>query len=324
MHPVCIEWEYRIREMLASTLQFDVEIGTSQACNNSEPPVLATEHWNQTNGAAFQPDGGLPGAAHLTHYTVDYRVWGEGEPIVLIPGLAGGMGLLGPLAKLLARRHKVITYQLRGEDDCFAIRRRFGLLDLVDDLREFLDGMRLESPTLLGVSFGGAVALEFAARYPGRLGRLAVQGTGCQFTPGMLQKIANTVLNRFPLPADNPFVNQFFNLLFGQAPEAGPLVDFVNKQIWSTDQSVMAHRLNMIESFNVQAKFDAIRARTLVLAGEKDVLVPRRNLQALCNGLPDAEFARIPKAGHLAFVTHAEEVAGHVEQFLASEVELVA
>lgn len=286
--------------------------------------MLATEQWNQTLGASFQPEGGLSGAAHLTHYTVDYRVWGDGEPIVLVPGLAGGMGLLGPLAKLLSRRHKVITYQLRGEDDCFAIRRPFGLLDLVDDLREFLDVMQLESPTLMGVSFGGAIGLEFAARFPGRLGRLVVQGTGCQFTPGMLQKIANTVLNRFLLPADNPFVNQFFNLLFGQPPEAGPMVDFVNKQIWSTDQSVMAHRLALIETFNVQAKFDAIRARTLVLSGEKDVLVPQRNLRALCNGLQDAEFARIPRAGHLAFVTHAADVAGHVQQFLASEVELVA
>ena len=55
---------------------------------------------------------------------------------------------------------------------------RFALRDLVDDLREFLDWLCLESPALLGVSFGGVLALEFAARYPGRLQALAVQGAG--------------------------------------------------------------------------------------------------------------------------------------------------
>src|SRR4051812_7526876 len=92
--------------------------------------VLVTENWLESTGAAFAPRGGFAGAAHLTHYTVDYRVWGEGDPIVLIPGLAGGMGLLGPLAKILSQNHKVITYELRGEDNCFAIRRPFGLTDL--------------------------------------------------------------------------------------------------------------------------------------------------------------------------------------------------
>src|SRR6266404_4451345 len=162
--------------------------------------VLLTDCWLRSTGATFTPEGGFSGAAHLTNYTVDYRIWGEGEPIVLVPGLAGGMGLLGPLARLLARSHKVICYQLRGEDNCFAIRRPFNLNDLVFDLREFLDTLGVETPALFGVSFGGAIALEFAARYPGRIGNLIVQGAGSRFLPGMLQQITGTVLNRFPLP----------------------------------------------------------------------------------------------------------------------------
>jgi pimeloyl-ACP methyl ester carboxylesterase len=279
--------------------------------------VQATDIWLRTTGATFAPEGGIASAAHLTNYTVDYRIWGEGEPIVLVPGLAGGMGLLGPLARLLASRHKVICYQLRGEDNCFAIRRPFDLQDLVLDLREFLDSLGLETPTLFGVSFGGAIGLEFAARYPGRIGNLIVQGAGSRFMPGMLQQIAGTVLNRFPLPFDNPFVNQFFNLLFGRPEQAGPLLDFVTQQIWSTDQSVMAHRFQLIESFNMRDKLPAVRVPALVLAGERDVLVPQRNLRELCNGLPNGQFVRVPQAGHLAFVTHAEQVAERVGAFLS-------
>ena len=41
------------------------------------------------------PTSGQSGCAQLTHYTVSYREWGEGPPLILIPGLAGGYGLLG-------------------------------------------------------------------------------------------------------------------------------------------------------------------------------------------------------------------------------------
>src|SRR5205823_2785495 len=130
--------------------------------------VKVSTEWLASSGAEFSAGIGRSGFAHLKHYTAEYRVWGDGPPLVLVPGLAGGFELLGPLARLLARRFQVISYQLRGEDDCFALRRRFGMADLVEDLAEFLDWHCLESPAVMGVSFGGVVALEFAARFPRR------------------------------------------------------------------------------------------------------------------------------------------------------------
>src|SRR5204862_7158542 len=132
-----------------------------------------------------------------------------------------------PLARVLARDFQVISYQLRGEDDCFALRRRFDLGDLVEDLNELLDWFGLERPALMGVSFGGVLALELAIRRPGRMRALALQGVGPRFEPGLLQQVAGTVLSRYALPTDNPFAHQFFNLLFGGRQKPGPLVDFV-------------------------------------------------------------------------------------------------
>src|SRR5437868_4013655 len=123
-----------------------------------ETTVKASTDWLAASGAAFSPGAGRSGYAQLKHYTARYCEWGEGEPLVLVPGMAGGFELFGPLARLLARDFRVISYQLRGEDDCFALRRRFKLVDLVDDLREFLDWMGLESPPVLGISFGGVLA----------------------------------------------------------------------------------------------------------------------------------------------------------------------
>jgi pimeloyl-ACP methyl ester carboxylesterase len=252
----------------------------------------------------------------LQHYSVDYREWGDGPPLILVPGLAGGFELLGPLARLLAPHYRVISYQLRGEDDCFALRRPFGLGDLAADLAEFIDWHCLERPSVMGVSFGGILALEFAARFPNRLQNLVVQGVGARFERGLLQRVAGLVLARFPLPADNPFINQFFNLLFGGRQRPGPLFEFVTSKCWQTDQSVMAHRFRLVEQFRMDERLDRIRVPSLVLAGDRDLLVSENSLRALGEGIPRARLVRLPGCGHLAFVTQPARVANEVHRFL--------
>ena len=278
--------------------------------------MKASIDWLESTAASFRATGGIPGCVHLTNYTVDYCEWGSGPPLVLVPGLAGGYELLGPLAKNLARDFRVISYQLRGEDNCFALRRRFERHDLVADLAEFLDCLCLEKPTLMGVSFGGVLALEFAARYPHRLKDLIVQGAGSRYERGLLQQVAGTVLSRFPLPADNPFINQFFNLLFGGATKKDALFDFVTQQIWQTDQSMMAYRFQLLENFNMAGRLHRIKVPTLILGGARDVLVSQRALAELADGIEHGQVKRLPNCGHLAFVTNPTLVAEKVRRFL--------
>jgi pimeloyl-ACP methyl ester carboxylesterase len=247
---------------------------------------------------------------------VDYYEYGSGPPIVLVPGLAGGVDLLGPLARTLSRQFKVVSYQLRGEDNCFALRRPFGLTDLVKDLAEFLDWMCLEKPVVFGLSFGGTIALEFAARHPHRLSHLVLQGTGARLERGLLPMVAGTVLNRYPLPADSPFVNQFFNLFFGCAQRKDNRFDFVTRQCWQTDQSVMAHRFRLVEGFDMEPRLGRIRVPTLILAGERDVMVSAKGLDELRAGIPHACVQSLPNCGHLAFVTDPDLVAQQVSGFL--------
>jgi pimeloyl-ACP methyl ester carboxylesterase len=278
--------------------------------------VQASLDWLMGSGAEFSPGVGFSGFAHLTHYTARYCIWGDGPPLVLVPGLAGGFELLGPLARLLARDFQVISYQLRGEDDCFALRRRFELADLVADLREFLDWFGLERPPVLGVSFGGVLALELAMRWPNRLQALITQGVGARFERGLLQQVAGWVLSRYPLPSDSPFVNQFFNLLFGARQEPGPLFEFVTRQCWQTDQSVMTHRFHLVESFDPGPRLDCVRVPTLIMAGDRDLLVSPQSLGDLVHGIRNARRVDLSACGHLAFVTQPERVADLVKRFL--------
>jgi 3-oxoadipate enol-lactonase len=233
--------------------------------------------------------------------------------------LAGGFELLGPLARLLADNFRVISYQLRGEDDVFALRQRFGLQDLVSDLAEFLDWHCLERPAIFGVSFGGVLGLEFAARFPNRLQNLVIQGSGARYERGLLQRVAGAILSRYPLPSDNAFVNQFFNLLFGRRQKPGPLFHFVTRQCWQTDQAVISHRIHMVEKFDMTGKLDRIQVPTLVMVGDRDWLVSDRSLSYLQQGISGMKLVRLPRSGHLAFMTHPQRVAQEVTSFLLSK-----
>jgi pimeloyl-ACP methyl ester carboxylesterase len=249
-------------------------------------------------------------SAVLNSYTARYQVWGQGRPLVLVPGLAGGVSLVAPLAERLALKgFQVFAYQLRGEDDCFALRRRFGMKDLVDDLHEFLAELYLEQPLLMGVSFGGQIALSYAARAPQRLAGVIVQGVNVRFEKSLLRQVAGQVLFRFPLPANSPFINQFFNLLFGGRPASRFLADFVTRLSWQTDQSVIAHRFRLAEQTDLSDLLPALRLPVLLIKGARDLLMSEAGLDEMTQRLPHAVAKELPGAGHLAFVTHSEPIA---------------
>jgi len=241
---------------------------------------------------------------------------GRGEPIVLVPGLAGGWRLMAPLAQLLARRNEVILYSLRGDCNPFAGPRATSIADLAGDLLEVLDLLRLERPAVCGLSFGGAIALELTVEHPRRIGRLILQGIAGQFRPNLGSKIARRVLERFPLPSDNQFVNQFFNLLHGGRPESGSLADFVVRRCWETDQGLMAQRIRALETFDVSDRLWRVDAPTLVLAGTRDVIVPHDRQRALAEAIPGARFESLDGAGHIAFLTHGDDLARHLTGLL--------
>src|SRR5205807_6273297 len=132
------------------------------------------------------------------------------------------------------------------------------------------------------------LALEYAARRPHGLSALVVQGAGARFERGLLEQVAGAVLARYPLPADNPFVNQFFNLLFGGRQRPGPLFEFVTRQCWQTDQSVMAHRFRLAERFCLDDRLHRIRVPSLILTGERDLLVSPESRDALHRGIENS------------------------------------
>jgi pimeloyl-ACP methyl ester carboxylesterase len=252
---------------------------------------------------------------------VDLLRLGHGDPLVLVPGLAGSWKLVLPLARSLARHFQVFVYGLRGDRfPCGGFGDELGRVSDIgehaNDLACLIEKLDLDCPAVLGVSFGAAIALEFAAEHPQRLGALILHGAESRFRTSLGSIIARRVLERFPLPSDNRFVNQFFNLLYGTKPEPGPLIDFVVDRIWETDQSVMAQRLAQLETFDVSDRLWRIDAPTLIVAGGRDAIVPPARQRALADAIAGARFQVVENAGHIGFLTHQAEFVRNVERHL--------
>lgn len=274
---------------------------------------------DRTWHAGLQPDRSA--AFRLGGEWVDVLRVGNGQPLVLIPGLAGGWKLVSPLARSLGRHFEVFVIGLRGDRDAWHADQDPSLLsaDLggyAADVKDMIGRLGLESPAVMGVSFGGAIALELATRYPFCLDSLILSGVEAKFHPSVGSVIARRVLERYPLPCDSPFVNQFFHLLYGCKPEPGPMVEFVVQSIWETSQKVMARRLAQLEAFDVSDRLWRVDVPTLVLAGGRDVIVPPARQRQLAESIAGARCEVLPDAGHVGFLTHRPDFVQAVRSHL--------
>ena len=116
----------------------------------------------------------LPGRLRLA-----YRDWGgEGQPVVLLHGLASSYRIWDLMAPLLARSHRVVALDQRGHGRSERPDGAFDFATYVADLGAFMDGLGFERAVIVGHSWGGNVALQFAVDAPRRADALVLVDGG--------------------------------------------------------------------------------------------------------------------------------------------------
>lgn len=97
---------------------------------------------------------------------LNYQIYGEGEPLVLIPGFRTGLWLWFKQVETFARKYRTIVFDPRGIGESDPLSGPVSVRSLADDLAGLLTALALEHAHILGASFGGFVAQEFAIAYP--------------------------------------------------------------------------------------------------------------------------------------------------------------
>ena len=253
-----------------------------------------------------------------------YEIEGDGEPVVLIPGFAAGRWIWFKQTEELSRKFRVITFDPRGvsASDKPEGSQTIGLL--ADDLAQLLQKIGVKSAHVVGASFGGFVAQEFALKYPAMTRKLVLCCTSfggpnhVAPEPETLAALASTKLL-------NSEERMRANLLLAFTPE------YVQTQVAEVDRIVHLRATNEVPehiylsqlqaavNFNAESRLPQITSQTLVLSGDADVIVPVRNSINLAGRIPGATLCLIHGGSHTFFIEQAREFNKIVTEFLATD-----
>src|SRR3954471_6487053 len=114
----------------------------------------------------------------LHGHRVDYRVAGQGPPVVLIHGMVNSSRHWEQVALRLADRYTVIAPDLIGHGDSATPRGDYSLGAHAAVIRDVLSAIGVERATMVGHSLGGGVAMQFFWQFPQRTERLALVSSG--------------------------------------------------------------------------------------------------------------------------------------------------
>jgi proline iminopeptidase len=268
-----------------------------------------------------------------------YLVEGSGPPCVV---LHGGLGFdhtymrssLRPLEDVL----EMIYLDQRGNGrsgrptlDTITIPQ---LAADVDALREHLGHERI---ALLGHSYGGFVALEYATTYPDRVSHLVLEDT----SPGAFEPTDAELAERADPSWVTPEVQAAFEA-FGSTTASGhvPTDDRFREMLptlapmylYKSDPSTLAglladaiidaqvalHSMTVaLPGWSVADKLDRITARTLVLCGRYDLLTTPECAKRLSTAVPGAELVWFESSGHFPSVEEPEAFEAAVRSFFA-------
>lgn len=95
-----------------------------------------------------------------------YEVRGQGEPLVLVPGFRTGLWLWFKQVEAFAQKYRTIVFDPRGSGESDSATGPMTVRTLADDLTGLLSALNIDQAHILGASFGGFVAQEFAIAYP--------------------------------------------------------------------------------------------------------------------------------------------------------------
>lgn len=264
-----------------------------------------SERWN-SEGLATVPLSHCGQVAFLPGYLARYYVLGspDAPPLILLPGLAGGIDLSLPLASRLSQQFCVYLVQPRGEDSPYDFGPRTTLEELGADIIEFQRQLGLERPLICGHGFGAIVALEVVRQCPGRFAGAVVQGIAPNFTASFCE---------LALSAND---QSLVSALLGSRWVLPQLKQLTSDLCGRSDAGVIARRLQLMARFDLDQFVDGLRQVPLLIqTAAHDVFVSPEAWKPWRRVLPRMTQQTIENAGHLAFLTHAESLASQVERF---------
>lgn len=201
------------------------------------------------------------------------------RPLVLVHGLAGSSRWWKPVVPALSERFEVHLVDLPRYRFLSRVRPADGAAWLAG----WLADASLDAPVLVGHSLGGLIAAQVAAREPELVGSLVL------IDPAGVPSGRSLTLEPLALAGSLATVTpRFFTLLAADALRWGP-------------DALLRGGLYALGT-DIRVDLESIRAPTLIVWGERDVLMPRRLAEIWRDAIAGAQLTVVPGAGHVPMV----------------------
>jgi 3-oxoadipate enol-lactonase len=265
--------------------------------------------------AASQATGRMQVASGTTSTGLYYEASGTGDPVVLIHAFSVDRRMWAPQVAALERRFRVIRYDLRGHGNSAAPSEPYAPHE---DLKSVLDAVGAGRATLIGLSAGSTLAIDFAIAYPDRVRRLVLASPGLNghvpsppltWTQSVFQAASRgDTEDAAKLWAATPIM-----AVHGSAAAADTVRSLVmsNRRLWT-------FRTNPARPLAPPAisRLAEIRSPTLVVLGDRDLPHIKEVAGLLAKGIEGARLVTIPAAGHIVNLDAPQAFTSALDAFL--------
>ena len=224
-----------------------------------------------------------------------------------------------------------------GGSDRPADARAYAMDDYITDLEELRRHLGIEQFDLLGHSFGGFVAIAYAALHPGRVRRLVLVSTLARFSDEQAEAVRTISARHSSEPwyqdalaalAEEERSSEMSDAELGaivarELPlyfarydgRATAFVQMISQEGPNFDALALFNR-EIMPVFNLVPRLSAIPSPTLVITGLEDFITGPVCAREIAAGIPDARLVILPDTGHFIFHESPAEFRRHVARFL--------
>ncbi len=267
----------------------------------------------------------MPQTTCRTGVTLNYEISGEGDPLLLVMGTSGAIGLWGELVPRLSERHRVIAFDNRGLGGSERGEGAISVAAMAEDASALLEALDVPRANVLGWSLGSAVAQELALAHPEQVASALMYATW-----GRCDGFQRSVITALRLPyavrdmeaaltaagiafspqiLDDPNLEQMMAAMLPSFPQDEEQMQVTVEQ-WDAD---LAH--------DTLDRLGGITAPTLVIVGEQDLLTPTWQSKKVADAIPGARYELVtgPGASHALHLERPDDVVRLVDDFLADK-----
>jgi 2-hydroxy-6-oxonona-2,4-dienedioate hydrolase len=240
---------------------------------------------------------------NVNEYTIRYLDYGpaDGKTLILLHGLGASAERWSRVIPALSKYFHVIIPDIIGFGYSDKPAVEYTMDFFIDFFKAFLDNLRISDSNIIGSSFGGHVATEFAIRFNRMVDKLVL------VSPAGMMKTSTPTLDRYIMAALYPVYEHVYEAFRGMAYESDAVneeivTDFINRmRLTNAKYAFMSTVLGIRYAPKLNGRLSNIVAPTLLVWGEQDKMIPLQYSREY-DEIPKRERVVIKNCGHTPYV----------------------